>query len=72
VWYLLPSWGGFAQQFAQGVWWIAPGGTPVIGDYNGDGRTDRTVWRGTEGVWSISCGNIRWGSAAAGDVPVLK
>ena len=33
--------------------WPGLGDTPVVGDYNGDGKSDPAIWRGTAGVWII-------------------
>ncbi|HEX6289117.1 MAG TPA: hypothetical protein VFZ66_07990, partial [Herpetosiphonaceae bacterium] len=69
TWYIIPSSTGnaYAQQ------WGLNGDVPVPGDYDGDGRSDRAVWRPSEGMWYIvhsSSGAIstqHWG--VSGDVP---
>jgi len=50
------------------------GDTPVVGDYDGDGKADAGIWRESQGVWIIakSTGNYgtflftQWGQA--GDI----
>jgi YVTN family beta-propeller protein len=64
----------------RGIPWGAPGDLPVPGDYDGDRRTDATVFRpreaGQEGVWyvlrSSDAGVVcqQWGSVSLGDQPV--
>ena len=52
------------------------GDTPVVGDFDGDGKADPGIWRSSEGVWIIplSSGNYasflftQWG--VSGDVPL--
>jgi hypothetical protein len=54
----------------------ALGDTPVVGDFDGDGKADPGIWRSSQGVWIIplSSGNYatflfsQWG--VTGDVPV--
>jgi PKD repeat protein len=53
------------------------GDTPVVGDFDGDGKADPGIWRATQGVWIIpkSSSNYtqyvfaQWGQL--GDVPVI-
>jgi len=33
--------------------WPGLGDTPVVGDFNGDGKSDPAIWRGNIGVWII-------------------
>ena len=41
--------------------WGLPNDTPVIGDWNGDGKSDIGIFRSTSGIWSIdSNGNNTW------------
>jgi hypothetical protein len=55
--------------------WGAPGDTPVSGDFDGDGRADLGVYRGSTGQWFIaqsSAGVLQqsWGAPSLGDLPV--
>ena len=55
--------------------WGAPTDTPVSGDFDGDGRNDRAVYRSTTGEWFLlrSTAGFRqqgWGAYALGDIPV--
>jgi hypothetical protein len=53
---------------------------PLLGDFDGDGRADVTVWRPTTGQWFslTSASGLReavvrtWGSGSVGDVPMVK
>jgi hypothetical protein len=51
--------------------------TPTLtrpGDFDGDGKADPVIYRGTTGDWFSSSahgiGHVQWGSPAAGDIPV--
>ena len=55
------------------------GDVPMIGDLDGDGRTELVVWRASNGTWFwltsttgyASGSGIQWGSQSNGDVPLL-
>ena len=55
------------------------GDKPFLADFDGDGRSDLTVWRANTGVWFwltsssgySAQGQAQWGSAGAGDVPMV-
>lgn len=54
----------------------ALGDTPVVGDFDGDGKADPGIWRSSEGVWTIPKSSTnytsfiftQWGQA--GDLPM--
>jgi hypothetical protein len=55
--------------------WPGLGDTPVVGDFNGDGKSDPAIWRGNAGVWIIPMSPAfntyqfySWGTT--GDTPV--
>ncbi|MFI5175538.1 MAG: FG-GAP-like repeat-containing protein, partial [Terriglobia bacterium] len=66
---------GQAQYVPAG--WPSLGDTPVVGDFDGDGKADPGIWRASTGVWIIplSLGNYntyvfsQWGQQ--GDTPVV-
>ena len=67
---------------ARGLQWgnASLGDQPLIGDFDGDGRSDLTVWRG-DGTWFwitsstdyayAAARSVQWGRASLGDVPLL-
>ena len=76
----LDSNGNFAWEGSDATLsWGLPGDTPVIGDWNGDGRDDIGIFRPGSGIWSLdSNGNLAWeGSDTSlswgmpGDIPVV-
>jgi len=56
----------------------ALGDTPVVGDFDGDGKADPGIWRASQGVWIIpqSSSNYtsyifcQWGQS--GDIPIVE
>ena len=70
IWYILPSSGGSYYSFA---WGLADVDKTAQADYDGDGKTDPTVWRSTTGTFWIlkSTGGYSGTSFGAfGDFPV--
>ena len=51
---------------------------PALMDFDGDGRSDLTVWRPASGMWFWLTSSSGWRSAgarqfgAAGDIPLVK
>jgi hypothetical protein len=83
TWFWLQSTFGFnyANQGSK-VWGKQSlGDVPLIGDIDGDRKTDLTVWRASTGTWFwitsssgydyASQGNKPWGSQAQSDMPML-
>jgi len=82
TWYWLTSSTGYAYSSAGSKQWgnNGLGDLPMIGDFDGDGRADLTIWRTTTGTWywltsssgySYSSATGRqWGGGA--DVPMVK
>jgi hypothetical protein len=55
---------------------------PLVGDFDGDGRSDLTVWRASTGTWhwlTSSSGfdptsgqrSVQWGNQSLGDRPLI-
>ena len=53
TWYWLTSSSGYRYAAARAVQWgnASLGDTPIVGDLDGDGLTDLTVWRASTGTW---------------------
>jgi len=83
TWFWLPSSGGYEYAAARSVRWgdASLGDMPMIGDMDGDGRTDFVVWRPGNGTfyWLTSTTDydvsfargIQWGAQSLGDRPLL-
>jgi hypothetical protein len=82
TWFILRSHVDYSTAYPYIVSWGSSlvGDQPVLGDYDGDGATDITVWRGPTGRWFLlpSGGGFRsafasyvdWGGRSSGDQPV--
>ncbi len=82
TWYWLVAAGGYQYAAARGVQWgnALLGDQPLVGDFDGDGRSDLTVWR-ADGTWFWLTSStqyayaaarlVQWGRASLGDVPLL-
>jgi hypothetical protein len=84
TWYWLLSSAGYSYASMSGVQWgsQANADKPALMDMDGDGRVDLCVWRPATGTWFwlnssagysyTGYGARQWGSAAAGDIPIVK
>jgi uncharacterized repeat protein (TIGR03803 family) len=79
VWYVRLSSSGYANWTAYQ--WGAGGvgldeDVPLVGDFDGDGKTDLVVYRPTTGVWYVCYSGSSYGTASAfqwgtdGDIPL--
>jgi hypothetical protein len=81
-WHILPSGRGFAYAYALIIDWglAAAGDLPVVGDFDGDGRSDIGVWRGPLGRWFVKTSAsdfvgsfyVDWGSGNLHDNPITR
>ena len=81
TWFWLTSRSGYAYGSAGVRQWGNPalGDVPMVGDTDGDGRTDLGVWRASTGMWywlvtsaGLSASAPRMGQlGASGDVPMV-
>jgi hypothetical protein len=75
-WYILHSSTGYST-YVSYLWGLA-GDIPVLGDFDGDGKTEVGVYRPSDGYWYILWSSTNhttytgylWG--LAGDIPLLK
>jgi uncharacterized cupin superfamily protein len=84
TWYWLSSSSAYSYAGARGVQWgnAALGDVPILADFDGDGKADMAVWRASNGSWYWltsstgyaygSAGSKAFGSAVAGDMPIVK
>jgi hypothetical protein len=82
VWYVLPSSGEYSTSHMSAIEWgkAGAGDRPVVADFDGDGRSDITVWRAPVGLWFTKSSSsaftahhvVEWGSGALNDVPVSR
>src|SRR5436190_6863541 len=80
TWFWLTSSSGYSYAASGARQWgnQALGDVPLIGDLDGDGRTELIVWRGSSGafLWRSATGDAApdgraWGNRALGDVPSI-
>jgi hypothetical protein len=83
TWYWLTSSTGYSPALAGAKQWgnQSLGDVPMLGDVDGDGRSDLVIWRASTGTWHwltsssnfdyASSGIKQWGNAALGDRPLL-
>ena len=79
VWYILKSSQNYSSAASTVIEWGAGwlGDIPVVGDYDGDGSSDLTVWRPGSGGWYILKSSavygdwslIEWGAGSLNDIP---
>jgi FG-GAP repeat protein/VCBS repeat protein len=83
TWYWVTSGTNYAYPNAGARQWgnQSMGDVPMLGDVDGDGKSDLIVWRASTGTWYwltsssgysyVSGGGIQWGDPSLGDQPVL-
>jgi len=84
TWYWLTSSSGYAYNSARYVQWgnLALGDQPILADFDGDMKADVSVWRTSSSTWFwltsstgyaySSATGKQFGSAASGDIPIVK
>jgi hypothetical protein len=83
TWFWLTSGSGYDYATAGLKQWgnQSLGDVPLLGDFDGDGRDDLAVWRGSSGTWFWltsssgysynTAGIAQWGNQSLGDVPLV-
>lgn len=81
--YWLNSSSGYAYASAGAIQWgnKTLGDIPLLGDFDGDHRSDLAVWRASTGTWYwvlssagysyAAARGVQWGNASVGDVPAV-
>jgi len=81
TWYWLNSSNGYNASAAGSVQWgvASVGDRPMLADFDGDGRQDIAVWRGSTGEWfwltsstnynKSAAHTMQWGVPSVGDMP---
>ena len=81
TWFWLTSTSGYNYANSGSKQWgnQSAGDVPMIGDLDGDGRTELVVWRASSGTWFwltstsgyANSTGIQWGNQGLGDLPLL-